>query len=128
MFDQAEDLLNQMKNVLKEDKVDGVICVAGGWMGGNAAHNDFIKSCDLMWKQSVWSSAIAANIATQYLKPGGFVSLTGADAATDQTPGSSRIVFTNIFPSSNMIYYSFRHDWIRNGKSGYPSIDQIFSW
>ena len=26
-----------MEEVLKEDKVDAVICVAGGWAGGNAA-------------------------------------------------------------------------------------------
>lgn len=40
-----------------------------------------------MWKQSVWSSAIAASIAAEYLKEGGFLSLTGAKPALEGTPG-----------------------------------------
>jgi dihydropteridine reductase len=38
-----------------------------------------------MWKQSVWSSIIAAKIASQYIKKGGFLSLTGAKSALGQT-------------------------------------------
>ena len=30
-------LEKKVEEVLKEDKVDAVICVAGGWAGGNAA-------------------------------------------------------------------------------------------
>ncbi|CAL1685835.1 unnamed protein product [Lasius platythorax] len=84
---QQTEILAQIKDTLKDEKVDGIICVAGGWAGGNAAHKDFIKNSDLMWKQSVWSSTIAASIATQYLKEGGFLSLTGAMAALKETPG-----------------------------------------
>lgn len=40
-----------------------------------------------MWKQSIWSSTIAAKIASDYLKEGGFLSLTGAKAALEGTPG-----------------------------------------
>lgn len=72
---------------MKDEKVDGIICVAGGWAGGNAAHKDFVKNSDLMWKQSVWSSVIAASIAAEYLKEGGFLSLTGAKPALGETPG-----------------------------------------
>lgn len=61
--------------------------MAGGWAGGNAAHADFVKNSDLMWKQSVWSSVIAAKIAASYLKEGGFLTLPGAKAALDGTPG-----------------------------------------
>ncbi|KAF7393168.1 dihydropteridine reductase [Vespula maculifrons] len=85
--EQESDILSEIKNILKEDKVDGVICVAGGWAGGNASSSDFIKNNDLMWKQSVWSSAIAASIASHYLKQGGFLALTGAKAALEGTPG-----------------------------------------
>lgn len=88
-FAQQTEILAQIKNVLEEEKVDGIICVAGGWAGGNAAHKDFVKNSDLMWKQSVWSSVVAASIATEYLKEGGFLSLTGAKAALTETPGSS---------------------------------------
>ncbi|XP_012283376.1 dihydropteridine reductase isoform X2 [Orussus abietinus] len=85
--EQETAILQQVKDILKEEKLDGIICVAGGWAGGNASNKDFIKNCDLMWRQSVWSSTIAASIAAQYLKEGGFLSLTGAKAALDETPG-----------------------------------------
>ncbi|KAJ8687032.1 hypothetical protein QAD02_022826 [Eretmocerus hayati] len=87
LIEQEQNILSQVKEILGDDKVDGVICVAGGWAGGNAANKDFVKNSDLMWKQSVWSSVIAAKIASQYLKEGGFLSLTGAKAATEGTPG-----------------------------------------
>lgn len=40
-----------------------------------------------MWRQSVWSSCIAAAIAAKHLKEGGVVTLPGAKAATAGTPG-----------------------------------------
>lgn len=58
----------------------------GGWAGGNAS-KDLAKNADLMWKQSVWSSAISATIGSRFLKPGGVLTLTGADAALNGTPG-----------------------------------------
>ena len=85
--EQEVDILKQVASILNGDKVDGVICVAGGWAGGNAAHKDFVKNSDLMWKQSVWSSVIAGSIAAQHLKKGGFLSLTGAKPALAETPG-----------------------------------------
>ena len=42
---------------------------------------------DLMWKQSVWSSVISAAVAANHLKEGGLLSLTGANAALEATPG-----------------------------------------
>lgn len=85
--EQETRILQEVKSILKEDKLDAVICVAGGWAGGNAASKDFVKNSDLMWKQSVWSSVIAASIASHHLKEGGFLSLTGAKAALEGTPG-----------------------------------------
>lgn len=79
--------MDEVKNVLKGEKLDGIICVAGGWAGGNAANENFIKNCDLMWKQSVWSSVIAADIAAHHLKDDGFLTLTGAKPALEGTPG-----------------------------------------
>lgn len=40
-----------------------------------------------MWKQSVWTSAISAAISANHLKPGGVLSLTGANPALKETPG-----------------------------------------
>ena len=79
-----------MGEVLQDDKVDAIICVAGGWAGGNAASNgklnffvngcvvlgvmyvchstDLVKNSDLMWKQSVWTSVLAAKLASKHLK------------------------------------------------------------
>lgn len=79
--------MQQIGNILNGNKLDAIICVAGGWAGGNAANKDFIKNSELMWKQSVWSSSIAASIAAHHLKEGGFLSLTGAKAALAETPG-----------------------------------------
>merc|ERR1712227_571102 len=40
-----------------------------------------------MWRQSVWSSAIAARLASQNLKTGGVLQLTGARPCAAGTPG-----------------------------------------
>lgn len=66
---------------------DAIFCVAGGWAGGKASTKAFIKNADLMWRQSVWSSALAARIATKVLKEGGLLTLTGAKPCLEGTPG-----------------------------------------
>lgn len=83
---QETDILAQLENILKDDKLDAVICVAGGWAGGNSK-KDLAKNAELMWQQSVWSSTIAATISAKFLKEGGVLALTGADAALKGTPG-----------------------------------------
>uniref|UniRef100_A0A0K0DDZ8 Dihydropteridine reductase n=1 Tax=Angiostrongylus cantonensis TaxID=6313 RepID=A0A0K0DDZ8_ANGCA len=83
---QEERILKGVSSAL-DSPVDGIFCVAGGWAGGNTCADDFIKNANLMWQQSVWSSAIAAKIATKHLKPGGLLQLTGAYAATSATAG-----------------------------------------
>lgn len=93
---QEVDILQQVGSILNGNKADAIICVAGGWAGGNAAHKDFVKNSNLMWTQSVWSSVIAASIAAHHLKEGGFLSLTGAKAALGETPGDkSNSMLTN---------------------------------
>jgi dihydropteridine reductase len=84
---QEKELLEKAASVIGDTKVDAIICVAGGWAGGNAASNDFIKNTDLMIKQSVWSSALSAKLASKYLTPNGLLTLTGAKAALDGTSG-----------------------------------------
>ncbi len=96
LVDPADDWLKQEAHVCAEvakvvgsgNKLEAVINMAGGWAGGNAAADEFVKSCDLMWKQSVWSSAISASVASKHLKAGGgCLVLPGAQPATDGTPG-----------------------------------------
>lgn len=79
-------MLKAVGDVLKDTKLDAVICVAGGWAGGNAS-KDLAKNTDLMIKQSVWSSTISAAVASQFLKEGGVLTLTGAKPALAATPG-----------------------------------------
>lgn len=83
---QEAQVLDAVKSALNENKLDAVICVAGGWAGGNAA-KDLAKNTDLMIKQSVWSSTISASVASQFLKEGGVLTLTGAKPALGATPG-----------------------------------------
>lgn len=85
--EQQKEIVTKLGDILKEDKVDGIMCVAGGWAGGNAGSKDYIKNCDMMWKQSVWSSTIAGNLAAKFLSENGVLALTGAQPALDGTPG-----------------------------------------
>nr|XP_018915413.1 PREDICTED: dihydropteridine reductase [Bemisia tabaci] len=86
-LEQESKLISQVGAALENNKLDAVICVAGGWAGGNAASKEFVKNTDLMWKQSVWSSVLAAAMAANFLKEGGVITLTGAHAALNGTPG-----------------------------------------
>jgi len=86
--DQEAAVCGAVSDALGADsKLDAVLCVAGGWAGGSPASKDFVKNADLMWRQSVWSSSIAAAIAAKHLKEGGVVVLPGAAPAVGGTPG-----------------------------------------
>lgn len=84
---QASTVISGLEAALGGDKIDAIINVAGGWAGGNAASKDFLKNCELMWAQSVWSSTITAQAASKFLKEGGIVTLPGAQPALKGTPG-----------------------------------------
>lgn len=87
ILEQESQILKELDSVLGSEKLDAVICVAGGWAGGSSSSDDFVKNTDLMLKQSVSSSVLASSIASKYLKPGGILVLTGAKAALGPTPG-----------------------------------------
>lgn len=84
--EQEAEVLTKVGDALNGEKLDAVICVAGGWAGGNAC-KDLAKNADLMWRQSVWTSSISAAVASKYLKDGGLLTLTGAQPALQGTPG-----------------------------------------
>ena len=84
---QQAEVNSHIAQLLGAEKLDGVFNVAGGWAGGNAASKDLVKNADLMWKQSVWSSIITANIAATHLNNGGVVTLPGALPAESGTSG-----------------------------------------
>jgi len=61
-------LESKIDNIVTGFKLDAILCVAGGWAGGNAASKEFVKNSDMMWKQSVWSSILASQMSTRHLK------------------------------------------------------------
>lgn len=85
-LEQETQVLEAVKGILNDEKLEAVMCVAGGWAGGNAS-KDLAKNTDLMIKQSVWSSIISASVASHCLKEGGILTLTGAKPALSATPG-----------------------------------------
>eukprot|EP00795_Rhopilema_esculentum_P012553 gene12553-3246_t len=84
---QSEMVHQRVDELMAGNKLDALFCVAGGWAGGNAKSKSFLKSADLMWKQSVWTSSISASIAAHHLKEGGVLTLPGAKPATGGTSG-----------------------------------------
>ncbi|CDW56374.1 Seryl-tRNA synthetase [Trichuris trichiura] len=84
---QADAVVSEVRNAVNGSKVDAILCVAGGWVGGNASGKNFFNSCSTVWKQSVWTSAIAAHLGSLFLKDDGLLVLTGAFGALNATPG-----------------------------------------
>jgi len=86
---QEQKILESVGKLLGAEKLDAILNMAGGWAGGSSGSEDMVKNADLMWKQSVWSSAITARLAHKFLATGGLVVLPGAEPAqsADGTPG-----------------------------------------
>jgi len=76
--------------VLKElngEKLEAILCVAGGWSGGDVSTEGMFESVEKMWKFNVNSSVGAGHLAAKALAEGGLLVLTGASAALGATPG-----------------------------------------
>ncbi|VDM18689.1 unnamed protein product [Hydatigera taeniaeformis] len=84
--EQYHEVAEGLKEILSGSLVDGIFCMAGGWVGGNCSTEGFIKSVDIAIKQSVWPSAVAASVSSIYLRSGGLFILCGSIAALDGTP------------------------------------------
>eukprot|EP00002_Diphylleia_rotans_P019358 TRINITY_DN3748_c0_g1_i15.p1 TRINITY_DN3748_c0_g1~~TRINITY_DN3748_c0_g1_i15.p1 ORF type:complete len:190 (+),score=23.68 TRINITY_DN3748_c0_g1_i15:64-633(+) len=54
------------------EKVDAVICLAGGWAGGSAGDEGVFESLEKMYQANMRSALLAAHIATRLLKVGLF--------------------------------------------------------
>uniref|UniRef100_A0A8D1DZ04 Dihydropteridine reductase n=1 Tax=Sus scrofa TaxID=9823 RepID=A0A8D1DZ04_PIG len=85
--EQADQVIPGVGHLTRAEGVGSVLCVSGNWKWGNADSNALFKNCDLMWKQSMWTSTISSHLATKHLKEGGLLTLAGAKAALDGTPG-----------------------------------------
>lgn len=87
LVQQEQHVTACVKQQVPGQQVDAILCVAGGWAGGNATNADCVKHTEMMVKQSLWTSVIAAKLASEFLAEGGFLGLTGAKAALEPTPG-----------------------------------------
>lgn len=63
-----DNVSEELKKILQNEKLDSILNVAGGWKGGNLKSKDFEESVELMYNQSVKSSILAAKLSTLYLK------------------------------------------------------------
>ena len=64
---------------------------------------DFVKNCDMMCQQSVWSSVLAAQLAAKHLKEGGVLTLTGAQPALSGTAGKTTQFLNSTFHMSGQV-------------------------
>eukprot|EP00730_Choanoeca_flexa_P008484 TRINITY_DN12495_c0_g3_i1.p1 TRINITY_DN12495_c0_g3~~TRINITY_DN12495_c0_g3_i1.p1 ORF type:complete len:235 (+),score=57.51 TRINITY_DN12495_c0_g3_i1:37-741(+) len=87
LSEQNQKVVSDVQTLTKGNKLKGIICVAGGWAGGNAASEELIRNTELMFKQSVWTSIICTRLAALCLEPNGLICLTGAVPALGATPG-----------------------------------------
>jgi len=87
LTEQASFVEEKLSEELQSGKVDVVLCVAGGWAGGDANSLESLENAEKMFQQSVFSSFVASFIASKFLKNHGLFLLTGAKAARSGTPG-----------------------------------------
>ncbi|GMT25951.1 hypothetical protein PFISCL1PPCAC_17248, partial [Pristionchus fissidentatus] len=88
VLEQEQYLLKKVSEKLGEgNQLHAILCVAGGWAGGNAANEAMVKNADLMFRQSLWSSLIASRLAALHLAPNGLLQFTGAAGALSGSPG-----------------------------------------
>lgn len=72
------DVINQLKKV--NHQYDSIIVTAGGWTGGSIKNDDYFASTQKMMQVNLYSSLLAAHLATKYLSNNGLVVFTGAAA------------------------------------------------
>lgn len=113
LVEQAREVTGNVERALQGNKLDAVLCVAGGWAGGSIASDDLVRNVDLVFKQSVWSSIIASRIAAMHLREGGLIQLTGAEPALGATP--TMIGYGMAKASVHQLIKSLAHE-----KSGMP--------
>jgi len=82
--DDAAHVLQQMHEFKIE--ADVVISVAGGFVMGTVKDPSIFATMDKMWSFNLQSAILASHIASNILKPGGLLVLTGASSALKPTP------------------------------------------
>jgi len=84
--EQTKTLVSGLKSLLDDgSRLDAVINVAGGFAMGSASDPQMLSATTSMIESSVYSSVMAAHVASSLLKPGGLLVLPGAAAALGPT-------------------------------------------
>ncbi|CAK4622113.1 hypothetical protein LEN26_003759 [Aphanomyces euteiches] len=89
-LDASKSVLHQLPKViegLQNQKVDAVVCAAGGWAGGSIGDSEIASSLAQMYSMNLESAVLAAHVAATSLNPNGLLILTGSAAALTATPG-----------------------------------------
>ncbi|OQS06945.1 dihydropteridine reductase [Thraustotheca clavata] len=73
-------------DAIKDNKVDAVVCAAGGWAGGSIADAETLENLATMYSMNMESALLAAHLAATKLNNGGLLVLTGSVAALNGTP------------------------------------------
>lgn len=83
--------VSHLQSTIKETQghgsFDAILCVAGGWQGGNAIHSEFLPSMLSMWEMNVVSASLTAALVASLTSEGGMMVMTSAKASLDATPG-----------------------------------------
>merc|ERR1712039_284798 len=84
---QGQHVAAELGKTLPEPgKLDAVLNVSGGFAFGPVTFPDVLKNSDLMLSSSVLASLVAAQVASQRMRPGGLLLLPGAAPAAAPTP------------------------------------------
>lgn len=86
--EQARALLEGAQAMLRGEQLDAVVNVAGGFAMGSAQDSAMVERTRVMIESSVYSSVVAAHLASSVMRPGGLLVLPGAAAALSPTPWS----------------------------------------
>jgi dihydropteridine reductase len=83
---RAAALQKELEAHLGTQRLDSIINVAGGWVGGSAASESLVADTETMFNQSVMSCVVAAQMAHRLGAPGCLVLLPGAAGVLGPTP------------------------------------------
>lgn len=84
---EIEDQCNYCKIELT-GKYDAILCVAGGWTGGDISSPEVFSQVQHMMKLNLYPSLMAGHLACDYLADSGLLVLTGSAASFKKTtPG-----------------------------------------
>lgn len=87
---QSAQVLEVLQKKASGRSLDAVVCVSGGWAGGNLEDPGALyENTANMLSSSLYASLIASHLASKHLKEGGSLLLPGAAAALGGTAAST---------------------------------------